>query len=342
MENKIQIKNNAFDYIRYYAALSVMLLHYTGYARIFSDQGKSVLSIVRDITLFFPGVVILFALSGFLISASREHTPDSKLFFRKRILRLFPELWVCTLFNLLLLTILVFDRFDKSILVWTVTQIFGIANTPSCLKDFATGSVNGALWTIFVELQCYLLILFTYHFLQKLSLRGWCILLMLCAFVNLLAGRLASILPSFMQKLLERTLFPYVIWFLIGVFCYTKRAILLPLLKKYCPLLFVIYLFLYIADIFQYGYYCSILISLLCPFIIIGLAYLLPAIRIKTDLSYGMFLYHWIVLNLLVHFNLFNKLPWLVCLILFIASTLVLSWCSTTFIGKAVRSRAQC
>lgn len=44
MENKIQIKNNAFDYIRYYAALSVMLLHYTGYARIFSGAEP----------LFFP------------------------------------------------------------------------------------------------------------------------------------------------------------------------------------------------------------------------------------------------------------------------------------------------
>lgn len=341
MENKIQIKNNAFDYIRYYAALSVMLLHYTGYARIFSERGASILSGIRSVTLFFPGVVVLFSLSGFLISASRERTPDCKPFFRKRILRLFPELWGCTLFNLLLLSILVFDRFDKSIFVWTITQFFGIANTPSCLKDFATGSVNGALWTIFVELQCYLLILVAYRFLQKLSLRGWCILLMLCAFVNLLAGRLAPILPSFMQKLLERTLFPYVIWFLIGVFCYTKRTILLPLLKKYCPLLFVIYLLLYMTDLLHYGYYCSILISLLCPFITIGLAYLLPAIRIKTDLSYGMFLYHWIVLNLLVHFNLFNKLPWLVCLMLFIAFTLVLSWCSTTFIGKAFRSRAQ-
>ena len=338
MKDKIQIERNAFDMIRYYAALSVMLLHYTGYARIFSDQGTIVLTAIRSIVTFFPGVVVLFALSGFLITVSREQTHDAGLFFRKRVLRLFPELWVCTLFNLLVLSLLAFDRFDKSILIWLVTQILGIANTPSCLKDFATGSVNGALWTIFVELQFYLLILFCYKFLKKLSLYGWYALLAFSVFINLLAGHLAPILPSYMQKLLERSFFPYMIWFFIGVFCYMKRTILLPFLKKYCPLLFILYLILYQFDLLNHGYYCNILISILCPLITIGLAYLLPAFRINTDLSYSMFLYHWNILNLIVYFDLFQKLPWLLCLTLFIVSTLILAWCSTTFVGKRVRS----
>lgn len=342
MENKnasVQVQKNAFDILRYYAAFSVMLLHYTGYARIYGFGGLFVLSVLRTVVTFFPGVVVLFSISGFLISASRERTPDSGLFFKKRILRLYPELWVCTLFNLLILTILVSDRFDSGILVWLATQVFGIANTPGCLKDFATGSVNGALWTIFVELQFYFILLFCYRFLSRLSMVSWSILLVLCAAVNLLAGHLTPILPSYANKLLERSFLPYMLWFFIGVFCYSKRAVLLPIFRKYCPFFFLLYLVLFQFPIFKNGYYCSILISVLCPIVTIGLAYLLPALRIKTDLTYGMFLYHWIVLNMIVYFDLFRKLPWSICLFLFILATLLLSWCSTTFVGKTIRSR---
>ena len=56
---------------------------------------------------------------------------------------------------------------DKSIFIWLLTQIFGIAYTPSCLKDFATGSVNGALWTIFTELQLYIILGIVYNWIKK-------------------------------------------------------------------------------------------------------------------------------------------------------------------------------
>ena len=68
---------------------------------------------------------------------------------------MYPELWACTIVNLTVVCLLAYKFLNKSILVWLGTQIFGIAYTPSCLKNFATGSVNGALWTIFTELQLY-------------------------------------------------------------------------------------------------------------------------------------------------------------------------------------------
>ena len=44
--------------------------------------------------MFFPGVVILFSMSGFLVSASIERSKNKKEFFAKRVLRMYPELWV--------------------------------------------------------------------------------------------------------------------------------------------------------------------------------------------------------------------------------------------------------
>ena len=49
----------------------------------------------------FIGVPIFFILSGFLIWNSLENTLDFKQFFSKRILRLYPELWVCLIVEIL-------------------------------------------------------------------------------------------------------------------------------------------------------------------------------------------------------------------------------------------------
>lgn len=335
--SSLSYQNNSFDLLRYYAAFAVMLLHYTGYFAMLSAQESSFLSGIRTFVLSFPGVIVLFTLSGFLISSSFERSDSRKLFLKKRILRLFPELWICTLFNLLLLSFLTGDAFDSSIAVWLFTQIFGIAHTPSCLKGFATGSVNGALWTIFVELQLYLVTLLFYPFLKKLSHAGWLLLFGLSAGINLLLGYCSPALSATFLKLAERTFFPYVLWFLIGMFCYINRNTLLPFLKKLCPYLILFYALLFFLIPEQPGYYCGIITGILCPLITISLSYRLPAVRIKTDLSYGMFLYHWIVLNILVHFHLIEQLSWLLSLLLFLAGTLLLSMGSHALSVKALK-----
>lgn len=339
-KTSLTYQKNCFDLLRYYAAFAVVLLHYTGYFAILSARDSSFLTTARGFVLFYPGVIVLFTISGFLISASLEHSDSRKQFLKKRFFRLFPELWICTLFNLLILSLLCARSFDQSIVFWLISQIFGIANTPSCLKDFATGSVNGALWTIFVELQLYLVILLFYPLLKKLSHTGWILLFSLSAGINLLLGYCSHALPAVLTKLAERTFFPYALWFLIGMFCYIKRDDLLPILKKACPYLILIYGILFLSVSKQPGYYCGIITGIFCPFITIGLAYRLPAFRIKTDLSYGIFLYHWIVLNLLVHFHLIDRLYWPISLFILLAGTLLLAFLSRTllrFLTKMLR-----
>lgn len=85
--------------------------------------------------------------------------------------------------NLIVLFLLGQNLMDKSILLWIFTQIVGIANTPSALKDFATGSINGALWTIFTQILLYVVLAFTYRRLKKMTSVQWGILgfaLLLC------------------------------------------------------------------------------------------------------------------------------------------------------------------
>lgn len=330
---KEEYEKNGFDLLRYAAAFSVMMLHYSGYAMILSknlpEKAKIVMNGARHITLLFPGVVMLFTMSGFLVSASFERARTRKEFFLRRALRIYPELWICTIINLVVVCILVPGLLDGSMVLWLVTQIFGIANTPSCLRGLPTGSINGALWTVFIEVQLYIVLGIIYPFLQKMKKRRCAVFLLTLAVLNLVWAVAARDADGIVAKLAERIFIPYALWFFIGVFCFQRRQKILPLLKKaFLPLL-VIYLIIESADIQIPGYYADIATGVMLPFMVIGCAYCLPKIRLKPDFSYGMFLYHWIILNVIVHFDLMNRLPWYAGLLLFIVGTVaaaVISW----------------
>lgn len=323
MDVRIEYEKNGFDILRYAAAFSVMILHYSGYAMILSDQAMGVMNVFRRTALLFPGVVMLFTMSGFLVSASYERAKTVKEYYRRRFLRIYPELWICTVVNLIVVCILVPERLDQSMIVWLATQIFGIANTPPCLKTFATGSINGVLWTVFTEVQLYFVLGLVYPFLQTRKNRWWAGLLAVLAALNLVCGEWWGSADGIAAKLIERSLLPYALWFFIGVFCYQKRQRMLPLLKKMFVPLLLVYI---IAEGLMKGlpgYYTNIATSVCLPFLVIGGGYSLPKVRVKPDLSYGMFLYHWIVLNSIVWFDLMNRLVWYQTLILFAAATLI-------------------
>lgn len=338
MEKNFIFKENAFDFIRYWAAITVMLGHFIWKAAVYIQRDVG-FHIISKVSTFFPGVVILFAMSGFLVSASFEKSKDKKEFFMKRVFRMYPELWACTIVNLTVVCLLAYKFLNKSILVWLGTQIFGIAYTPSCLKNFATGSVNGALWTIFTELQLYIILGIVYNWIKKFDTKKWMVLLGGLAICNVLADFVSNNSGGAVAKIIERFFLTYALWFFIGVFCYIKREKMVPLLKKLIiPLLFiyVIYRFLPI-DI--PGYYSNIVVGVILPLIVIGGGYSLPAIRIPCDLTYEIFLYHWIVLNVIIHFDLINKLSWGVSLTILVIVTFILAGLSWRLVGKGRKAK---
>lgn len=341
MFTSAEYEKNSFDILRYAAAFSVMMLHYSGYTMILSknlsEQAAIIMNGVRHIALLFPGVVILFTISGFLVSASYERAKTKKEFFLRRAHRIYPELWICTLVNLAVVCIVVPELLDRSMLLWIGTQFFGIANTPACLKSFATGSINGALWTVFTEVQLYIVLGIVYPFLQKMKNRYWVALLVLLVGLNIVCEMVVQSAAGIVAKLIERSFVPYALWFFIGVFCYQRREKLLDILKRLFLPLLIIYLVIKSVNIDIPGYYADVVTGVLLPFLVIGCGYWLPEIRLKSNLSYGMFLYHWIILNIIVHFDLMNGMQWYVCLVLFLAGTLIaaaISWRANRFCDK--------
>lgn len=346
MDTNENYKKSGFDILRYIAAFNVMMLHYSGYCMILSNNlpeaATAVMSEIRHIVLLFPGVVILFAMSGFLVSASFERSKTRNEFFLRRALRIYPELWICTIINLAVVCILVPELLDRGIILWLVTQIFGIANTPACLKTLPTGSINGALWSVFTEVQLYIVLGIIYPFLQKMKSKHWALFLSTLAVLNLICAAVVQDTGGIVAKLVERIFVPYALWFFIGVFCFQRRQKMLPILKKVFLPLLIIYFIIESTNIQIPGYYTDIVTGIMMPFMIIGCGYCLPKIRLKPDLSYGMFLYHWIILNIIVHFDLMNRLPWYAGLLMFIIGTMtaaVISWALNYYFNNIWRKR---
>jgi peptidoglycan/LPS O-acetylase OafA/YrhL len=142
------------------------------------------------------------------------------------------------------------------------------------------------------------------------------------------------------QKILERSFIPYAIWFFIGVFCRTCRLYI----RKYTNLVLAILLMLHsvvrITKFFDQGYYTGLITGMCTAAITVLAAHIIKQDIIKkdleeisnklkkTDLSYGLYLYHWLFLNLLIHYKLYNKYHWTVCLLMYTVATIIFAYIS--------------
>lgn len=257
--------------------------------------------------------------------ASLERGGGALLFLKRKFFRLFPQLYIGTVINIVILAIVVPFMLDRSIIWWALSQLIGLANTPSCVKDFATGSINGALWTIFVQIQFFILIALIAPLLKKLKVWGWSIVLVLTVFCNVFAGFITDRSGNeFVNKLVERMLVPYLLWFMLGAFVYAFREVLLPVLKRWWPVGLIALILVQLGIIPDYGYYTGVITGTLTPITVIGIGYALPKKRL-FDITYEMFLTHWIILNLIIHFNMFETVGCLGSLVIFIGATILLS-----------------
>jgi peptidoglycan/LPS O-acetylase OafA/YrhL len=146
----------ALDGLRFLAAVSVMVFHYTVAWRL---DG------VHPPSYFLPadwkyavygclGVEVFFVISGFVICMSSwgRRLGD---FFTSRVSRLYPAYWVAVL-----LTTLVAVAAPLSGGIWGLvdpTPVGVAMNLTMVQEPMGVGSIDGVYWTLFVELRFYLL-----------------------------------------------------------------------------------------------------------------------------------------------------------------------------------------
>jgi peptidoglycan/LPS O-acetylase OafA/YrhL len=134
------------DCLRGIAALSVVLFHFTfGY-----DNGNRILDLSKFyFTYGHMGVQLFFIISGFVIIMTLSKTENIYDFMISRFSRLYPAYWVC-----ILLTITITTLISPPVHIYSLNQV--IFNFTMFQQAFFIKDIDGAYWTLFVELSFYL------------------------------------------------------------------------------------------------------------------------------------------------------------------------------------------
>lgn len=107
----------------------------------------------------FPGVPAFFFVSGFLIYSSYLNAPGQR-YFENRFLRLFPGLLLVTMGGAGVALVAhgwrdALENF-QTYASWIAAQVaLGQAYNPALFRDVGVGVMNGALWTITTEILFY-------------------------------------------------------------------------------------------------------------------------------------------------------------------------------------------
>lgn len=299
---------NNFNLIRLLAAGQVLFVH------AFNHNGIGGLG--TDILKATPGVPIFYFISGYLISASYIRTRQVGLanFFRNRVLRIYPALIVCVALATIMVALtgyLATQAFSGThFAAWVAGQMsFFQFYNPDFMRGFGVGVLNGALWTITVELQFYLLtplLVWLYNRSKSATALLFAISVLSNVYIGWIGGE-----RDLIEKLFSVSFVPWLFMFMLGMHLAQSPRDRDPALR--IPLLPVI--LLYVASMFALGGYelnaqnsINPVSFVLLAAIIFRLAHLhIPfAQKVqdylnRNDISYGIYLYHMPMINLMLY-----------------------------------------
>lgn len=298
------IRSNNFDLIRLLAALQVVVTHGFHYL------GLSLWAPLGAVIDLLPGVPIFFVVSGFLISLSWERAPSATHYVRNRLVRIFPALWVCLgVSTAFFLASGVRPDSASRFLAWLAAQLtIGQFYNPTFLRGFGVGVLNGSLWTIPVELQFYLLLPILALLARRRPAR-WVLLAVIAGAVMWLSRPLLESRSDVAQKLFAVTIVPYLFYFLVGVLArylherspeiFNGRGLVwAAIYAAWCA----IELHFGIAG--AQGNLLNVVSLLLIAMLTVSLAFsartLSARVLHENDISYGLYIYHMPVVNLLL------------------------------------------
>jgi len=347
-------RDNHFIWVRYIAAFSILISH-SGFMTTSSYYHH----ITGIITWLFPGVPTLFFISGFLVSLSHDGAKFSFDYLIKRILRVFPPLWASVILTVAALFLSGYLTPSSlhwgEFLFWVVGQLTILqVYHPSFLDDFGIGVINGSLWAIPVIFQFYLILPFFVKMDKNFSLKynpNWIYIpLILFAIMNITFNYFHNFHESIVTKVLFLTLIPWAFNFFIGYFFQRNFHLVKgkTVLSFFFWLGFHICIYFILRELgFRWGRNdINPALLIILALVIVNLAFL-PKSRNETfnkiesflkkfDITFGIFIYHVVVINFIIHYQIFeNSLAYRITLL--ITATLIVAAFSMFFLEKPIR-----
>lgn len=318
-------QNNCLNLFRLIAALQV------AYGHIIIHMMCTPPEIVSKILGYFQGVPIFLILSGFLIWDSVDRSKSYDSYLKKRFWRIYPELWIAILIEIIALLSLYNVTNIKQFLLFIFTQAtFFQFWTPDSLRGYGCGTPNGSLWTIGVIIQFYIIIWFIRKILHNRGKLIWIISFIITIILGMIPEMMSGRVPEILIKLYQQTVFNYFYLFFIGALLAEYRNKILGNIIKFWWLFTLIAVVLYIVNIETLYLQYAILKNTFSVIGIIGFAYSFPKLNIKTDISYGLYIYHMTIVNVMITLEFTRQIKYMIIALLF---SILFAWISTKTIG---------
>lgn len=298
---------NALDIFRLIATLQVFLGHIITH---FSMENPPV-----NVVYFVRGVPILFVLCGFLTAKSLEGRSVKK-WLLGRLVRVVPAFWMCILVNTVIILI-VYETKPSVIdgVIYLITQFLAMNfYTGDWLREYGCGVPNGVLWTIPVQIQFFLLAPIMAKIIKPRSVYvGGATIFVLSAF-SILLQRISAFLPSMISKLIGVTVAPYLYFLVAGMVAWYHKDKIIPALQKRKWFILLSYFVWKLMENhlafphFVDGVLYNIVTTLLVAALIFAFAFC-GTWRMKRDITYGFYLYHMVIVNLILHLGVTSLEP---------------------------------
>ena len=314
-------KNNNLEWLRLIFATQVVLAHtatHIGFE-------------IPEFISYFPGVPAFFFVSGFLIYASYVNNPGWR-YFENRFLRLYPGLVFVSLGGIAL-SVVAHGWRDlvenpTNYLLWFAAQTtIGQAYNPQFMRDIGVGVINGSLWTLTTEILFYALIPLIIWMERRFSFAVLTLLV--------LSFAIYALGPHILTTLIDRdkTIYDFIgltpiVWgwmFAMGILA-VKHFENIRCWLRYAPLLIapMIVMALFSEGLFfgSSGNRLGLAYFFCYAGLILWLAFSTPYVPLKADVSYGAYVWHMPVINLLLVLGIQNA--WMAILLTFLIATI--SW----------------
>lgn len=327
-------KINNFDFLRIALASVVVVVH------IYELSDIKSLKFIADIFSSYVAVKCFFVISGYLIFMSYDRSKSLGSYFRNRIFRILPAYFFVIIFSAFFLTA-IFGQFSFEngfdifrYIFWNLLFLnFMAPNLPGVFSENTITAVNGALWTLKIEVMFYITVPIICYMFSRLERN---IVLILIFIMSLLYVYTFDIFfhDSQIAEEMKRQLPGQMSYFVMGAILYYNFD---NFIKIHIPLAVLSIIFLvFVPDIL-----IPVAEPIALGIITIAIAhsvYLGPWAK-YGDFSYGVYITHFPVIQTLVALGVAKREGWVFATSA-ILLTLAISVCLWHGIEKRYLKRA--
>ncbi len=319
-----QTRDNCFDFLRFLLAFNIVFVHLIEVTKIDVWQPVSNWAILGLGIIGYASITSFFVISGYLIAQSYIYSSSIKLYFIKRAKRLLPAYWLVVLvcaFGFVFLSEYDVVTYFTSPQFWKylMANLTFLNFIQPCLPGVFESApfdcaVNGALWTLKIEVGFYLCVPIIIGAIKKVR-KPWIVLLIIYILSVCYRNGLqyyADYTDRHVFTVLARQLPGFLSYFVMGmgIFLYKDRFLLS---KQY---LLLPALLLAVGEwYFEIEWFLPIAMGI----IVIWCAYSLPNLNHFArygDISYGMYIYHFPTIQIMLAIGCFDTMNvWIVALL---------------------------